>query len=45
MECLSESIAPVYTSTAPLGAPIGGDIRMDWLSPVLWHCMLEEVAR
>jgi len=38
----SESIAPVYTSTAPPGAPIGGDVGMDWLAPVLWDCMMEE---
>lgn len=42
MERPSESIAPVYTSIAPPGAPIGGDIGMDWLSPVLWKCMTEE---
>jgi len=45
MERPSESIAPVYTLTAPPGAPIGGDIGMDWLSPVLWRCMSEEYAR
>ncbi len=40
MERPSEIIAPTYTSTAPPGAPIGGDVGMDWLSPVLWDCML-----
>ncbi len=36
------SIAPTYVSTAPPGAPIGGDVGMDWLSPVLWDCMLND---
>ena len=42
MERPSEPIAPVYTPTAPPGAPIGGDPGMDWLAPVLWDCMIEE---
>ncbi len=42
MERPSEPIAPVYTPTAPPGAPIGGDPGMDWLAPVLWDCMMEK---
>ncbi len=38
----SESLAPVFTSRAPPGAPIGGDTGMNWLDPVVWDCMLEE---
>jgi hypothetical protein len=45
LERPSEAIAPVYTSTAPPGAPIGGDAGMDWLAAVVWDCMLEEVDR
>jgi len=40
LERPSEAIAPVYTSTAPPGAPIGGDSGMDWLAPVVWECDL-----
>ena len=42
LERPSEAIAPVYTSTAPPGAPIGGDSGMDWLAPVVWECGLED---
>jgi hypothetical protein len=42
MERPSQPIAPIYTSKAPPGAPIGGDVGMDWLAPVQWDCMVEE---
>jgi hypothetical protein len=42
MERPSESIPPVYTPVAPPGAPIGGDMGMDWLAPVVWDCMLQD---
>jgi len=38
----AETIAPVFVKRAPPGAPIG-DIGMDWLSPVVWECVLEEM--
>jgi hypothetical protein len=45
LERPSEPIAPVYTSTAPPGAPIGGDVGMEWLAPVTWGCALEDDVR
>ena len=39
MERPAETIAPVYNQVAPPGAPIG-DTGMDWLSPVVWDCVL-----
>ena len=42
MERPAESIPPVYTSRAPPGAPIGGDPGRDWLSPIVWDCVLFE---